>query len=250
MRFRLACALVTAMFAAACASETPQEVRTAFPDVLIPEAALKLRRQERNGVRQVEFELDEAFPASGLICDALSHLDRRRWRALPRSFLNPDSESSLAAGWGRGYLDGTTVPETYVRPWQADWISRDGTVLTYGLAYRSPKTNEPLRDLLKKPLLRTLEVSVNVWPPAAVKALNDAPLQEQAVPAGWVATSGCEPSKWSPLVKRQDGPSAPAPLDVARVRTIALGSGIDILGNHLVEALAGAGFLAFQMDSS
>ena len=226
------------MLAAACASETQQQVRDAFPDILIPETARNLQRQDRNGVRQVEFELDELFPASGFICDTLSLLDRRRWRALPRSFLNPDAESGLATGWGSGHFAPRNGPATPVVRWQADWINGDGTLLTYGLAYRSPDAEEDLRGLLKKPLPRALQVAVTLWPPAVVKALNAAPLQQRSVPAGWVATSGCEPSKWSPLVTRPgDLPPAPAPLDLARVQTITLGTELDVFGNRLVEAL-------------
>jgi hypothetical protein len=234
----LAWALAAAVLTGACASETPQQIRDAFPDVLIPAAARNVQRQERNGVRQVEFELEELFPASRFICATLSHLDRRRWRALPRSFLNPDVESDLAKGWGSGHSAPPNGPATPIVMWQADWINGDGTLLTYVLAYRSPEAEEDLRGLLKKPLPRALQVGVSLWPPAAVKALNAAPLQEQSVPAGWMATSGCEPSKWSPLVTRQgDLPPAPAPLDLARVRTIALGAGVDVFGNRLVEAL-------------
>jgi hypothetical protein len=74
--------------------------------------------RERQGIHEVSYEVDAAYPASPFVCELTQHLDQRQWRGLRQDALNAGSESSLVRGRG-DYGNATRKPETHVHSWSA-----------------------------------------------------------------------------------------------------------------------------------
>ena len=91
----------------------------------IPDGARNVQHRERQGIHEVGYELDAAYPASPFLCQLAQHLDQRQWRGLREDALNSGSESSLVRGWG-DYGNATRQPETHVHSWMAQWRNQDG----------------------------------------------------------------------------------------------------------------------------
>lgn len=213
----------------------------------IPDGARNVQHRERQGVQEVTYEVDAAYPASPLLCELAQHLDQRQWRGLREDALNPGSESSLVRGWG-DYGNATRQPETHVHSWMGQWRNGEGDLLTYALQYEYPAT--------VKPELSNLKVSGVIWPASLVRAqlgnrANE--LQALMMPAvfpvvGKPAESSndrqCAQPQWSEFVSSKSAGAAPVwalPFELARVRTIDIQSDIDGLAGRIAAILNARG---------
>jgi hypothetical protein len=240
--------LVSAALAsfASCQRRAAQQapVPSAF---FIPDGARNVEHQERQGIHEVTYNVDAAYPASSFLCELTQHLDQRQWRGLREDALNPGSESSLVRGWG-DYGNATRQPETHLHSWMAQWRNQDGDLLTYGLQYEYPAS--------AKPELSKLKVFGVIWPAEIVRAqlgsrADELPalMMPAVFPAGPKAGDSangrqCSPPQWSEFVSSKSTGAAPVPalpFELTQVRTIDIQSDIDGLAGRIAAILNARG---------
>lgn len=213
---------------------------------LIPDGARNIQHRERQGLHEVSYELDAAYPASPFLCQLAQHLDQRQWRGLREDALNPGSESSLVKGWG-DYGNATRQPETHVHSWMAQWRNQDGDLLTYGLQYEYPAS--------AKPELSKLKVFGLIWPANAVRAQLGSRADElpalmmpavsfPGAPKAGFSNGGDCSQQWSEFVSSKATGAAPVralPFELGQVRTIDIQSDIDGLAGRIAAILNARG---------
>lgn len=209
----------------------------------IPNGAENIQHRERQGIQEVSYEVDAAYPASPFLCELTQHLDQRQWRGLREDALNAGSESSLVSGWG-DYGNATRKPETHVHSWMAQWRNQDGDLLTYGLQYEYPAT--------AKPALSKLKVFSLIWPSNIVRAQLGSradelpalmmPVLFPGVPEPSKSSDGrqCLQPQWSEFVSSKSAGATPVralPFELAQVHSIDIQSDIDGLAGRIATAL-------------
>jgi len=223
---------------AGCQRRTAQQQAPVPSAFFIPDGARNVEHQERQGIHEVSYEVDAAYPASSFLCELTQHLDQRQWRGLREDALNPGSESSLVRGWG-DYGNATRQPETHVHSWSAEWRNQDGDLLTYGLKYEYPET--------AKPELSKLKVLGLVWPANVARAqlgsrADELPalmmpaLLPVAPKTGPSNGPQCSQPQWSEFVSNKSTGAAPVralPFELAQVRTIDIERDIDGLAGRI-----------------
>jgi hypothetical protein len=227
---------------ASCQRRTAQQapVPSAF---FIPDGARNVEHRERQEIREVNYEVDVAYPASPFLCELTRHVDQHQWRGLREDALNAGLESSLVRGWG-DYGNATRKPETHVHAWMAQWQNLDGDLLTYGLQYEYPAT--------AKPELSKLKVFALIWPANLVRAQlgNRAnqlpalmmPALTRVVSKADESPNGgqCVQPQWSEFVNSKSPGAEPVralPFELAQVRSIHIQSDIDGLAGRIAAAL-------------
>lgn len=219
---------------AACRQRTEQQAP--LPSALfIPDGARNVQHRERQGVHEISYEVDAAYPASPFLCQLTQYLDQHQWRGLREDALNPGLGSGLARGWG-DYGNATRQPETHVHSWLAQWRNQDGDLLTYGLQYEYPGRAKP--DLSK------LKVVASLWPVPVVRAQlgNRADLLTTLMMPGvpQLAASQCGQSQWTEFVSSKSPGTAPVralPFELVHVRSLDIESDIDGLAGRIAAAL-------------
>jgi hypothetical protein len=232
-----------ALTLAGCGRAEKQESKPLPSGFFSPEGARNVLHYERDGVREVSYELDVAYPASAFLCELTHHLDDRHWRGLREDALNPGLESSLVRGW-TDFENASVRPATHVHSWIAQWLGQNGDLLTYALRYEYPENT--------KPQLSTMRVSAIVWPAALVRSqlggrADDLPvLGILTVPPTVPPVSKgrnerrCERRQWTELVtgnSRRATPVAALPSELARVRSISIQSDIDGIARRIAATL-------------
>jgi len=231
---------------AGCQRRTAQQQAPVPSAFFIPDGARNVEHQERQGIHEVSYEVDAAYPASSFLCELTQHLDQRQWRGLREDALNPGSESSLVRGWG-DYGNATRQPETHVHSWSAEWRNQDGDLLTYGLKYEYPET--------AKPELSKLKVLGLVWPANVARAqlgsrADELPalmmpaLLPVAPKTGPSNGPQCSQPQWSEFVSNKSTGAAPVralPFELAQVRTIDIQRDIDGLAGRIAAILNAPG---------
>jgi hypothetical protein len=111
---------------------------TERPDALLLYAnARDIWYGKRGGGDQLEYHVDERFPASNVI-DWISHkLQEKGWQPLANDFLNPGLLSSQVQGW-QGFLDETKGPTACIQQWMGYWKDASGDIVLYAFRYRQP----------------------------------------------------------------------------------------------------------------
>ena len=94
------------------------------------------------GTKQMRYEMDEPYPAKTALKSISDQLDRRGWKPLQNSYLQPDRPSSHVTGWDK-FQDGRKTPWVHVRQWMAEWTNSKGDVLMYALRYEWPNDGPP-----------------------------------------------------------------------------------------------------------
>lgn len=228
----------------ACNQRDPQQAQTPVPAGLyVPEGARNVQQRQRQGIREISYNVAAAYPASSFLCELTNYVERQQWRGLREDALNAGSESSLVSGWG-DYGNATRQPETHVHAWMSQWLNQQGDLLTYALQYEYPAAGTP--DL------STLKVFALIWPANLVRAQLGSradQLPALMMPATTVALAKAgEPSndrpcvqpQWSQFVTSKSERAAPVlalSSELARVHSIDIQSDIDGLGGRIAATL-------------
>ncbi len=236
--------LVAVVAATLAGCEAAQEQQSRVPSgFFIPEGARSVRHYDRDGVREVSYDVDVAYPASPFLCELTHHLDDRHWLGLREDALNPGLESSLVRGW-TDFEDASERPDTHVHSWGAQWRNQDGELLTYVLRYEYPENT--------KPQLSTMSVSALIWPASFVRSqlgsrADVLPALEirtvfSNVPQTGEAASGrrCVQPQWSQLVSGKSTgatPVAALPSELAHLRSINIQTDIDGIARRIAGIL-------------
>ena len=234
--------LVGVLPSAACQQRTEQQgpAPAAF---FIPSGASNVQHRERQGIHEVSYQVEAAYPASPFLCELTSYLAAQQWRGLREDALNPGSDSSLVGGWS-DYGNATRQPETHVHAWMAEWRNQDGHLLTYALQYEYPETSAPE--------LSTLKVAAVEWPAELVRSqlgsrADQLPALMMPAKPAILTRAGesqdrrqCVQPQWSQFVNSKSELAAPVfalPFELARVRSIDIQSDIDGLAGRIAAAL-------------
>ena len=102
--------------------------------VIVP-GARDVRGTSDHEREELQYRVDEEFPAKKALEAIRSDLRRRGWQPAEVDFLNPDTPTSHRRGWG-SYVDATVTPEERVDAWLGDWTNSAGDVVRYALEYR------------------------------------------------------------------------------------------------------------------
>jgi hypothetical protein len=211
--------------------------------LFIPTGARNVQHHERNGVREVSYDVEVAYPASPFLCELTQHLDDRQWRGLREDAFNPGLESGLVRGW-TDFENGSRRPKTHVHGWMAQWRNQAGDLLTYALRYEYPEQG--------KPELSQLNVSGLIWPANLVRSQLGSRADELAaletrtvlsnVPQAREAGNGrrCVQPQWTELVSGNSTGATPVsalPSELAHVRSIDIQSDIDGLARRIATIL-------------
>lgn len=218
----------------------PTVLRTWF---YLPGGARNIQGTERQSWRSISYQIDVPYPAESFLCELTHDPYQKGWRGLRESARNPGLASSLVDGWG-DYQNASRQTKTHVHAWSADWLSMDGDVVSYGLTYEYPEDGQP--DF------STLTV-VGAFVPAEMFRAQFVPRAERlpllVVPSVLPAAvqfgepmdgSDCAPLQWSEFVKTTVSGASPVralPSELARVRSILIGSDIDGLADRIAAAL-------------
>ncbi|HKW02959.1 MAG TPA: hypothetical protein VJN96_24250 [Vicinamibacterales bacterium] len=131
-------ALVSAVLLTGCGRHDvpPQSVP---PDLIVYAGARDVRTAQRPGQIEVSYEVDQPFPATGLIATIDASLRGAGWQALQTDPLNPGNPSSQVVGWS-SFVDERQKPNRTVHAWMSSWRSASGDLATYSFRYESPVT--------------------------------------------------------------------------------------------------------------
>ena len=227
--------LVGAMTFVACQPRAEQEapVPAAF---FVPDGVRNLQQHERQGIRDISYEVDATYPASPFLCELTSHLDQQQWRGLREDALNPGLPSSLVRGWG-DYGNATRQPETHVHAWMSPWLNEQGDLLIYALQYEYPEAGTPDLSVLK--------VSAVMWPASLVRMqLGNRADQLRALvfATGPESPRGdrCRSPQWSDFVRSKSKGAEPVlalSFEFGQVRSIRIQSDIDGLAGRIAARL-------------
>lgn len=113
--------------------------------LVVVEGARKVVRQSaKNELDQVSvsYEVITPYPASGVLAEIQTKLEKAGWKPLPRESISAINRSSLRVGW-RTHVIAPPLPansQSFV--WNAQWRNTAGDVVAFTLMYRS-KTVSP-----------------------------------------------------------------------------------------------------------
>ena len=238
-----AVALTCFTLISACTQSADGERQSPGPaGIFVPERAKDLERHERRGIREVTYQVPEAYPASQFLCELTDYLDQHTWSAVREDALNPGTPSGVIRGW-TDFEDATRKPEMHVHAWASQWLNDRGELLTYGLTYEYQEGS--------RPDLSTLRVSAFLWPADFVRGqLGNRAEQLKSLllpPARSVRKSShqteqtqCTEPAWSEFVKsKAAGASAvlALPFELNDVQSIDIQSDIDGLASRIASAL-------------
>jgi hypothetical protein len=85
----------------------------------------------------IRYETRTPYPATVLIDEIRTKLEKSGWKALPRESISAVYPSGLRVGW-RNHVNATPPPATQSFIWNAQWRDADGDVVAYTLLYLSP----------------------------------------------------------------------------------------------------------------
>jgi hypothetical protein len=105
--------------------------------------APSLHQVRTNGVRDLEYEIDESFPSPRFIGLLQDTLRSAGWSVPTLDPLNPEAGPSLVKlNWGRWEDTGRLSPieHVYIRDWQCAWLNGQGDLVRYVLGYRRPSS--------------------------------------------------------------------------------------------------------------
>jgi len=89
----------------------------------------------------VKYEIKAPYPATALVEEIRTKLEKSGWKALPRESISAVYPSGLRVGW-RNHVNALPPPATQSFVWNAQWRDADGDVVAYTLLYLS-KTLSP-----------------------------------------------------------------------------------------------------------
>ena len=90
------------------------------PELVVLEGATEVREATRNGIRELNYRLEAAYPAEHVTTAISALLQSRGWLPLTEDWLHPGSPSGFMRGW-TDYLDGSKMPNTIVHAWVCEW---------------------------------------------------------------------------------------------------------------------------------
>jgi len=119
-----------------------------YSDALVVYPRAKdIKFSKYEGTDQLNYRVDEKFPASGVIGLISYKLEEKGWEPVTNDYFNPGLPSSHVKGWTE-FVDATKPSEQIVHQWLADWKDRSENIVRYAFHYRSPKGGNPnLADL-------------------------------------------------------------------------------------------------------
>ena len=115
-----------------------------LPSVLQPLAgasSVLADRQEDTSV-WVHYQLEEKYPARGIVESIGRRLTESGWQPLQYDLLNPKIPSSHTRGW-TSFGDDTAKPPGVVDQWLAHWRNAEGDAVMYEFRYVSPSQRAP-----------------------------------------------------------------------------------------------------------
>jgi hypothetical protein len=116
-------------------------------------------RSRGNGIHDLEYEVDEAYPASPFIGSIQADLRAQGWSVPAVDPLNPNLGSTFVKyNWARW------SESEKLRDWQCEWVNGDGALVRYVLRYTRPSSAK---------LWSRLKVVAVYWPPAIAAAETD-----------------------------------------------------------------------------
>ena len=146
------------LFVFGCSERLKHNAAEYSDSLIVHPRANNVKFFKHKGTDQLTYQVNEKFPASGVIGAISKKLEENGWEPLTEDFLNPGIPSSHIRGW-RKFTDATKPTEQIVHSWMADWKDRSENIVTYGFRYTYPKDG--------KPNLEELEV-IAIYMPAAL----------------------------------------------------------------------------------
>lgn len=144
--------------------------RKDLPDgvILLPGAKM-VRSYSLKGIYRVEYQLEEAYPATEALKKISSELQKRGWKPLTHFFVYPHSETSELTGWIY-YRDPPKAPAWMVYAWSGDWEDANHSIVSYTLRYSDPIEKYNKDVFVLKPDNKKLFITA-IWMPreAAIK---------------------------------------------------------------------------------
>ena len=135
--------VLLAAAASGCQADPPRESdASARAGLFVPASARQVAHNERDGIRQVSYELDVTHPAATFLCELQGYLDRQQWRGLREQASHAGTPSSLVRGW-TDFVETANPPPTHVHVWTAQWLNDPGDLLTHALRYEYPEGAAP-----------------------------------------------------------------------------------------------------------
>jgi len=86
------------------------------------------------GMDTLQYKLYVRYPAREQIQQVRNQLEKSGWKALPYIYLFPKNPSSIVQDW-TFFNDPPRDPEWVIYEWTADWVDKDGNLLTYTFRY-------------------------------------------------------------------------------------------------------------------
>ena len=118
-----------------------------------------------NGTVQLEYWVDEAFPAPVVIDWVSQNLKDSGWEKLPGSYFNPQVGSVRSRDWVK-IIDRRDSEESVVYQRSFDWKDAQNNIIVYGFEYTHPRHSQPT--------MRSMRVRAILTPAAIAKAQLDA----------------------------------------------------------------------------
>jgi hypothetical protein len=113
-------------------------------------------RSRANGIYDLEYEVDQAYPASRFIGWIQADLLAQGWSVPALDPLNPHLGSTFVErNWARW------TESEKLRDWECEWVNTDAALVRYVLRYTRPSSAKPWSRL---------KVVAVYWPPAIVAA--------------------------------------------------------------------------------
>lgn len=124
---------------------------------------------KEDGRYELNYNLQEKYPAESVIALIRAAVSPDRWQPLERDWLNPENPSGPTRGW-QEVIDGRKSPNKIVHVWNAHWRDDTGNVVHYSLSYESavPTAENPDRT----PDNRLLMVRGAFFPASVVEAMR------------------------------------------------------------------------------
>ena len=89
------------------------------------------------GMDTLQYKLYVRYPAREQIHQVREHLEKNGWKPLSYIYLFPKNPSSIVQDW-TFFNDPPRDPAWVIYEWTADWVDKDGNVVTYTFRYHDP----------------------------------------------------------------------------------------------------------------
>jgi hypothetical protein len=127
---------------AGCSSDKIADTERIWRQALTaPPKSRDIKLVKHKGTMQVEYWMDEAYPATNLVNWVSSNLKTGGWERIQGSFFNPQIKG-VKDDW-HTIFDSRETEEQVVHVRTFDWKDSENNVLLYAFEYRYPRGSQP-----------------------------------------------------------------------------------------------------------